>query len=311
MIASQAMEFLCYFNESSNHSEAARKNQLTLFVCMILLTVVTIFLNFLTVLVYWKSRQLKEKKANFMIMLMSSTDLVNGLVFIFLSYVLWKEYVLSTDHCHLGIAVFFVLLCSIGCSLMTLTVMCLERYAAICYPLYHRSKVTKGRLMKLNVVLWIFTTVLVTLLTLQSVIFRHFISVAFVLFEANLIFISVKIILANKNSRRKLRIVPFTQNGRQSSQSQRDASLNWKLAKSCLIVIFVFTFINLPFVLVISFKVFLKNMIISDFYDILRKWSTAIAMLNPSVNSVVFFWSNRKLRKEALSVIKQLTFLRR
>ena len=304
MIASQAVEFLCNVNESSGYSETLRENQLALFVYMIILTVVTILPNFLTVFAYWKSRRLKEKKANFMIMLMSSNDLVSGLMFNVLLYLLWKEYNLYKVFCHLEVLMFFLLLCSIICSLMTLTVMSLERYTAICYPLYHRRKVTKRRLMKLTVALWFFTTALVASLAFQFVILTHIISAAFVFFEANLIFISVKIILTHKNSRNKFRINPVAKTG---LQNQRNASLNWKLTKLCLIVVFFFTFINLPFVLVISAEAFfVKNEISSDIHIILRKWSIAIALLNPSVNSVVFFWRNKELRQEALSIIQKL-----
>ena len=308
MIASRAIEFLCNFNESSKYSEIARENQLALFVFMIILTVVTILLNSLTVLAYWKSRRLKEKKANFMIMLMSSNDLVNGLMFNVFSYVQWKEYVSCKPYCHLEVVAFFLLLCSENCSLMTLTVMILERYTAICYPLYHRSKITKGRLMKLTVALWIFSLAVVTVFALQFVLFTYFTLPAFVLFIAVLIFVNVKIILTYQNSRKKFGINCGAQNDRQSPRNQRDAPLNWKLAKSCLIVIFVFTFINLPFVLVISAQAFF--VISSDIHVMSRKWSTVIAYMNSSVNSVVFFWSNRELRQEALSLMKQLTRLR-
>ena len=312
MIASQAIEFLCNYNESSKCSETVRENELALFVYMTFLTIITILLNFLTVLAYCKSRRLKEKKANFMIMLLSSSDLVNGLMFNVLPYFHWKNYVTCKFHCNLEVVAVFLLLCSIGCSLMTLTVMSLERYTAICYPLYHRSEVTKGRLMKLTVALWIFVTALVASLTLQFVIFTHFIFAAFVLFIASLIFISVKIILTHKKSRRNFRIDPVAQNGRPSLQNRRDVCLNWKLTKSCLIVIFVFTLINLPYVLAISYEAFfVKNDISSDIYNILRRWAIAIILLNPSVNSIVFFWSNRELREEALSIIKQLTLLQR
>ena len=120
-------------------------SHLALFLFSLLQTISTILLNSTTIITYWKSTRLKEKTTNFMIMTLSVNDLVVGLSSnIMYLIIVWKEYSSGTTQCYIYAFQFCTQAIMSGCSLVTLVVMSFERYAAICHPFYHRTKVTKN-----------------------------------------------------------------------------------------------------------------------------------------------------------------------
>ena len=114
-----------------------------------------ICLNSLVILSFWRSVQLRKKLCYFMIMLLSCCDLLavltnNPLIaFITMSwltgkvdvYARWTAISLTSTNSFLVFS-FFALL-----------VMNFDRYLATSYPIFHRTSVTKGRLLTLLAIL--------------------------------------------------------------------------------------------------------------------------------------------------------------
>jgi hypothetical protein len=73
-----------------------------------------------------------------------------------------------------------------------------------------------------------------------------------------------------------------------------------KLAKSCFLVTCTFGLSFVPF-MVLSLML---NFLDQETITMLFSWAMAVAALNSSLNSFIFFWSKAMLRKEAIKVLK-------
>ena len=73
-----------------------------------------------------------------------------------------------------------------------------------------------------------------------------------------------------------------------------------KLAKSCFLVTCIFGLCLLPSMVPLPEIPYLDD----ETIEILSSWTIALVVLNSSLNSIVFFWSQPMLRKEAKKVLK-------
>jgi hypothetical protein len=110
-----------------------------------------ICLNSLVILSFWRSVQLRKKLCYFMIMVLSCCDLLAVLTnspfltFISMSWLTGKlDGNARWPHNSLGSTSIFLVF-----SLFALLVMNFDRYLATSYPIFHRTSVTKGRLLTL------------------------------------------------------------------------------------------------------------------------------------------------------------------
>ena len=281
-------------------------SHLALFLFSLLLIMSTILLNSTTIITYWKSTRLKEKTTNFMIMALSVNDLAVGLSSnIMYLITVWKEYSSGTTQCYIYAFQFCTQAIMSGCSLVTLVVMSFERYAAICHPFYHRTKVTKKLLMKCLLLLWI-QVVFFTIMAAQffAVFFRVILS-GIALYVLLLFFIYARIFHAYRKSSARVQQQICCQTSQQPRLDYRGRT-NKKLAKSCLIVVLSFTSCYLPLVLVEFVDKCVVDIRPKPVF-VLTYWSMALILLNSSVNSIVFFWRNKVLREEAIAIIKTFT----
>ena len=183
--------------------------------------------------------------------------------------------------------------------------MNLERYLAIVHPIFHRTKVTKVRLVKCLIVLWLFALALIIFLFYRPDVICKFLSLEMSLSMAALVFIYARIYIActrsSKNLLRKNGINPSSKNQDTFETQRRDYLRNLRLVKSCFMVVVCFGICFLPGALVISgFQEMNEDL------HMIRRWSEILLVSNSSLNSLIFFWRNKLLRKEAQKILKQL-----
>lgn len=269
------------------------------------LSVLTTCLNFITAVAYWKSTQLRKKVSYFLIMVLSLNDFGVGAVCSpILVALLAREISLRKDSCLLNTINLILLLVLSGGSFHTLVVLNFERYFGIVHPIIHRTKVTKSRLVKCLIILWLGGAVQVILTFFNQDVLTRFITVELFAFVTAFAFIHVKIYLASRRTS-----VSFSWADRNSyvfpndtTKLERKSFLrNLKLAKSCFIVVVCFfvCFLPGPILVIVSSK--------NDVIYMAHVWSETLILVNPSLNSIVFFWRNRTLRKEALRVLKRVS----
>jgi hypothetical protein len=190
----------------------------------------------------------------------------------------------------------------VGFSLLALLVMNFDRYLATYYPIFHRTSVTKGRLLT---ILAILITVQITLVPLS---FNDFVipyQVALLIFIIIIIppmlFMNCKLFAVARKSRKNNGISP-----------EMKKTFSLKTISSCLLAVVCFVVLNIPVFVYIGLsitstakEVTLGNGLLAGF------WASTIALMNSTWNCLIFYWKNKILRTEGMKVIKAMKICRR
>ena len=132
----------------------------------IIFTFSGVVLNTLVIASIWKSSQLRKKPCHFMIMVLSCVDLVGvttnhpGLL---LSLIFW----LREDYDLLAKLMMYLHCVTVllGFSMYVLLVMNIERYLGAYHPLFHRTLVTRRKLLILLAILLLLQTTMYVIST--------------------------------------------------------------------------------------------------------------------------------------------------
>ena len=187
----------------------------------------------------------------------------------------------------------------VGLSLLALLVMNFDRYLATYYPIFHRTSVTKGKLLTL------FATIIVVELTLYLVsindlVFSHsvFVLIGLIIIFPPMLFINYKLFIIARKSRRNNGISP---------EIKKTFSL--KNISSCLLAAACFVVLSIPTFVYIGLRITTKNpFTLLDDAEIAAFWSRTIASMNSTFNCLVFYWKNKVLRAEGIKLLKRIKF---
>ena len=270
----------------------------------ILLTLLTIFLNSVTILAFMRSTQLKNKKSYFLIMLLSVNDLLVGLFGNSSHVLVLITIIIGYPRCKINIAFDFVAFNLGIMSIMTLFALNIERYLSILHPFYHRTKVTKSKLLKMVVAFWLLPLTLRSLRFIFGKIMKIIISGLIVCIVFSTVYIYASIYIA---FRRRPRLAePRETEGRvtvtrevEGRTNQTKGLQNIKMTKSCAIVVGLVFVCNLPFAVTYSLPT-------SNTLTLVVLWSITFTLSASSLNSLVFFWKNAILRKETKKLFQNL-----
>ena len=258
-----------------------------------------ICLNSLVILSFWRSVQLRKKLCYFMIMVLSCCDLLAVLTnnpllaFISMSSLTGKLDV-NARWAHISLRWANVFL---GFSLFALLVMNFDRYLATSYPIFHRTSVTKRRLLTLLATLIIVEVILNVMCVNDFVISNqvHVVIICIVVFPP-MLFMNYKLFLVVRKSRKNKRI-----------SSEIKKTFSSKNISSCLLVVACVVVIFIPVGVYIGLTI--KSRKISytlDNASLAMMWSVTIASMNCTFNCLIFYWKNKVLRTEGLKVLKSI-----
>ena len=128
-------------------------------ICLFILLSVTIILsNSLLVFLFFWQKQIRKKVTNILLFNQACLDILNGVLFVPVTIMMIfcdvssKEFVFGTFYCF-----------SLITSLFSITLLAFERYFSVSSPYIHRQVVTKGRVTRAIILIWILSTVLVML----------------------------------------------------------------------------------------------------------------------------------------------------
>ena len=248
-----------------------------------------ICLNSLVILSFWRSVQLRTKLCYFMIMVLSCCDLVavltNSPLMAFISMsrltgkldgnARWPNISLSWRNTFL---VFF--------SLFALLVINFDRYLATSYPIFHRTSVTKGRLLTLLAILIIFEiTLKVMTINDFAISYQVHILIIFILFVPAMLFINYKLFLVVRKSSKNKRISP---------EIKKTFSL--KNISSCLLVVACLMVLSIPTFVYIGLRINSPGTAYTlDNANLASFWARTIASMNCTFNCLIFYWKNKVL----------------
>ena len=250
-----------------------------------------ICLNSLVILSFWRSVQLRKKLCYFMIMVLSCCDLLALLtntpllIFVSMSWLTGK-FDVNARWAYISLRWTNIFL---GFSLFALLVMNFDRYLATSYPIFHRTSVTKGRLLTLLAILIIVEITLKSMSVNDFVISYqvHAIIISTLFFPA-MLFINYKLVLVVRKSRKNKRISP-----------DMKKTLSLKNISSCLLVVACLVVVTIPWFVCIGLRInspettnTLDNAILAGL------WGKTISLMNCTFNCLIFYWKNKVLRTE-------------
>ena len=264
-----------------------------------------ICLNSLVILSFQRSVQLRKKLCHFMTMVLSSCDLLVVLT----SHPLMALNAILFFTGKLDVVTDLVIISGrfstvfLGFSLLALLVMNFDRYLATYYPVFHRTSVTKGRLLTLLAIL---ITVDVTLVLISFNDFVIPFQVALLLYIITIfsamLFINYKLFAVARKSRRNNGISP-----------EMKKTFSLKSISSCLLAVACFVVLNIPVLVYIGLRITspakeftLDNALLAAL------WTVSITSMNSTCNCLIFYyWKNKILRTEGMKVIKSMKICRR
>ena len=176
----------------------------------IIFTFSGIFLNTLVIVSFWKSTQLRKKSCHFMIVVLSCFDLV-AVVTIYPGILLYLITWLREDYYFLSATTVYLLSSSVFLpfSFCVLLVMSIERYLGAYYPFFHRTSVTRGRLLTLLAILLI-STVVTYLISANGLVIpgRVFLMILLALLLPPFMFVNFKLFTIARKVKREQAVSP-------------------------------------------------------------------------------------------------------
>ena len=259
-----------------------------------------ICLNSLAILTFWRSVQLRKKLCYFMIMVLSCCDLLVVLTnhpFAAVVAMLWLTGKL--DAFPIWAALFFRFTSVLqGFSLLALLVMNIDRYLATCYPIFHRTSVTKGKLLTLLALLIVVELTLYLMYICGLVIsYPVFLLAGLTSLFPPMLFINYKLFIIARKSRRNNGISP-----------EMKKTFSLKNISSCLLAVACFVVLSIPvFVYIgVTTNSGFPSTSKLDIINIAALWGETIVSMNSTFNCLIFYWKNKILRIDGMKVIKGL-----
>ena len=190
----------------------------------------------------------------------------------------------------------------VGLSLLALLVMNFDRYLATYYPIFHRTSVTKRKLLS-PFGIPIVIEVALTLMSVNDFVIVHsvFLLIWFIFITPPMLFINYKLFTIARKSRRNNRI---------SSETKK--SFSFKNISSCLLAAACFVALSIPMLIYIVLRISSKeDKLVLDNAHIAAFWAKTILSINSTFNCLIFYWKNKILRKEAMKLLKHMKICRR
>ena len=191
----------------------------------------------------------------------------------------------------------------LGFSLLVLLVMNFDRYLATSYPIFHRTSVTKGRLLTLLAIL-ISVDLTLALMAVNDFVISLQVHVVIFIITVILpmVFINYKLFTIARKSRRN----------NEMSTPEMKKTFSLKNISSCLLAVACLAVLSIPVFVYIGLRITSKHdASILDNVKIAAYWSSTIISMNSTFNCLIFFWKNKILRIEGMKVIKGMNMCRR
>ena len=274
-------------------------NNIFVIVLNCILIIFTILLNAVSTITISKSPQLSSKPCYFIILIQSTIDLVVGVFGTPLFVIFLASQVIGVSNCVSDLSLRLTYI-TVGTSMVTLSALTIERYIAILHP-YAYSNVTKKRILIYvgsGSALVLFVASLSVLL--GKLMIQYFTSAIILPFFVLTAIAYRKIFHVIKSSNRNCQHPDV-----QALKKTKLLLQEIKQAKPCFTVVMCFAVCLLPMSVALPF------ILNHDRFnaEAIRIWVATLLLANSSVNSALFFWAKKMLRKEAKKLLtKKLCF---
>ncbi len=172
-----------------------------------------------------------------------------------------------------------------------------DRYLATYYPIFHRTSVTKGKLLTLFAIL----SILVLLLEMLSIKDEVRTLIYLIIVFPSMIFINYKLFIIAKKRHRNNGI-----------SLEVKKTLPLKNISSCLLAAACILVLYIPGSVYIGLGINSKETpTLSNNANIARFWNRTFLSMNSTCNCLIFYWKNKILRTEGIKLIKGMKLCRR
>ena len=274
-------------------------NLISILLVNILFFMSGICLNSLVIVSFWRSVQLRKKLCYFMIMVLSSCDLLVVLTnhpvtaLLTMSWLTekinkhpeWLEILLDLSNIVIGFSVF------------ALFVMNFDQYLATHHPIFHRTSVTKRKLLILFAFLvTTHATVAATSMNNLVISFDVGLLIFSIIFIPSMLFINYKLFTVARRNRRNKEIPP-----------EMKKSFSLKNISSCLLIVACLFVLSIPVsVYIVLRRNSKENENTLDKAQLAGLWTKTAASMNSTFNSLILYWKNKTLRNEGKKVIESI-----
>ena len=279
-------------------------NLASIFVVNILFFFSGICLNSLVIVSFWRSVQLRKKLCYFTIIILSCCDLLVVLTTQPVTALVTMFWLTENMNVHPGwlvvshgFSLFFIAL-----SVVALFVMSVDRYLATHCPLFHRTSVTKRKLLTLFTFLVIILIIVAAICINNLVIPQEVGMLVFgTIFIPPMLLINYKLFTVARKSRRNNEILPETKK-----------SFSLKNVSSCLLAVACLILLSTPCLVYIGLIQISKEKGLGlDNAYLAGLWARTAGSINSTLNCLIFYWKNKILRAEGIKVIKSIKISRK
>ena len=271
-----------------------------IFLCVanIIFTFSGIILNTLVIASILKSTPLRKKLCHFMIMVLSCFDFVGVITnqpatLLYLIFWLREDYDLLIK---IKTYVHFVTV-FLAFSFHVLLVISFERYLGAYYPMFHRTSVTRRRLLTLLATLLIFQITFYVITINDMIVSRTLgIMIFFIVVYPPLVFLNFKLFKISKKGRQ-----------RNATSPEKRTRIGLKTISTCVLVVACLLVLSIPSIVFIVFNMNTENSQASN-ARLSLVWTETIHIMNCTFNSLIFFWKNKVLRTEGIKILKTLKY---
>ena len=277
-----------------------------IFLCLIngSFTIVGALLNSIVIICLWKSALLRKGTGNFMILLLSSFDLlviVAGHPAVILSAVSWSSGNNTVTHWstkptnkeyRLAEVAILVSNCTKYLSLPALLAVTVDRYIAITRPFFHQIYVTKRRLLALSVAM--------QSLMVAVGMFRFFKDFKAIYYGGLLFLVGTEMITVAKMNYKMWRIATNIKHQRTTSKTQLK---HLKKNFTCLLAVACFYIAMTPLFVYAILRAASSSVLSEDTLVLLRLWGNTSLNISSTWNCLIFFWRNEILRSSGKKLL--------
>ena len=263
-----------------------------------ILVIPTVSLNVIAIVTVQKSCHLKNRLCYFAIVLQSVADTGVGCFTIPVTTFFLVSPFLSVDHCVSVHLMFHVGYLMVGISIITLSVITMERYIGVVHPYSYATLVTKRRILAyviggISLDVLVITVLSTRVKNIEIVFFATMVTLFFILnaFVYSRIYFIIQGLLRSK-----------VQPSHESRSEKKKCLREMKHARSCFLVVLCFVLCMTPFLL--SPIILQKHG--RPTFQAYRGWSIVLATSNSMFNSIIFFWTKTLMRKEAMKIVKTI-----
>jgi hypothetical protein len=285
-------------------SEKFMINNILVILANCILIISTILLNAVSIITILKSSQLKRKPCYFIILVQTFIDLAVGVFAIPLFVTFLASQVNGVSNCVAAFISLRLAFPPVGASIITLSALTVERYVAILHPYSYIKLVTKKRILIYVASGSVLVLFVASLSVLVRRLIHYFSSAIILLFFVLTTFAHTKIFLVIRSLSQNSQNRPHDHVSTGNLKKKKLLLREIKQAKSCFII--VTCFVGCLFPTVVAFLSFAFKLLDRFNAEAIRIWAISFLMSNSSVNSALFFWTKKMLRKEARKVLKTL-----